>query len=42
MTGLCGDEANKTMQKLESLFSWTLYDLGAAKISPEKFGITRL
>lgn len=41
MTGLCGDEANEVMLDLESLFSWTLYDLGAASLSPSQFGIEK-
>lgn len=41
MTGLSGDEAKETMLNLESLFSWTLYEFGAASISPAKFGIEK-
>lgn len=41
MSGICGEEANKVMLNLEKVFSWTLYDLGAATKSPEEFGISR-
>ncbi|MFA6508101.1 MAG: tripartite tricarboxylate transporter substrate binding protein [Treponemataceae bacterium] len=39
--GLSGAEASAYMKKLESLFAWSLADLGIAKFSPEKFGIKR-
>ncbi len=39
--GLSGAEASAYMKKLESLFAWSLADLGIAKHSPEKFGIKR-
>lgn len=42
LSGKIGDEAKAEFSKLESLFAWALYDLGAAKHSPEKFGIARL
>ena len=41
MTGLSGDEAKETMLELEQLFSWSLYEFGAASVSPEKFGIEK-
>ena len=41
MKGLIGKEANDIFDKLESVFSWTLWDLGAAKLDPSKFGIPR-
>lgn len=41
LKGLVGDEANDIFDKLESVFSWTLYELGAAKISPADFGIPK-
>lgn len=41
MTGLCGDEAKETMLELERLFSWTLYEFGAANKSPSQFGIEK-
>ena len=39
--GISGAEASAYMKKLESLFAWSLADLGIAKVSPEKFGIKR-
>jgi len=39
--GISGAEASQYMKKLESLFAWSLADLGIAKVSPEKFGIKR-
>ena len=39
--GLSGAEASAYMKKLESLFAWSLADLGIAKYSPEKFNIKR-
>lgn len=41
ITGETGDEARITFDQLESLFSWSLYDLGSSKFSPEKFGIPK-
>jgi len=41
MKGLVGKEANDIFDKLESVFSWTLWDLGAAKIDPSTLGIPR-
>lgn len=41
LTGETGDAATKKASQLESLFSWTVFDLGAGKVSPEKFGIPR-
>jgi tripartite-type tricarboxylate transporter receptor subunit TctC len=41
ISGQSGDEANKVFDKLESTFSWMLFDLGVAKNSPEKFGIPK-
>jgi hypothetical protein len=41
MTGLYGDEANKIFDNLESVFAWTLWDLGAAKVDPSKLGIPK-
>ena len=40
--GLSGEEAQAYVGKLYSIVSWTLFDGGAAKISPEKLGIPRL
>lgn len=42
MKGISGEEANKVFANLESVFSWTLYDLGSAKVNPETLGIPRL
>ncbi len=39
---LSGDEAQAHVAKLSSIVSWTLFDGGTAKISPEKFGFPRL
>ena len=41
LSGLSGAAANKVFDKLESTFSWMLYDLGVAKFSPEQYGIPR-
>jgi len=41
MKGLVGKEANDIFDKLESVFAWTLWDLGAAKLDPSTFGILR-
>ena len=41
LSGLTGEEASAEMNRLESLFAWTLKDLGAATVSPEKLGIPR-
>ena len=39
---LSGEEAQAHVAKLSSIVSWTLFDGGTAKISPEKFSIPRL
>ena len=39
---LSGDAAQAHVAKLSSIVSWTLFDGGTAKVSPEKFGIPRL
>lgn len=39
--GTSGAEANKAYDGLESLFSWTLQDLGAAKVDPAVLGIPK-
>lgn len=39
--GLHGEEAVETHKQLDSIYSWTLYNAGAAKISPEEFGIPK-
>lgn len=41
LKGYVGDEANQIFDKLESVFSWTLWDLGAAKVDPSTLGIPR-
>ncbi len=41
LKGLVGKEANDIFDKLESVFSWTLWDLGAAKVDPKTLGIPR-
>lgn len=41
LSGLSGDAASKEFAFLESLFSWTLHDLGAAKVVPSKLGIPK-
>ena len=41
VSGKTGEDARAEFAKLESLFSWTLFDLGAAKKSPQDFGIPK-
>lgn len=41
LVGAFGQEANKRMARLESLFSWTLWELGAAKVDPATLGIPK-
>ena len=41
ITGETGDEAKKVLNEIESLFSWTVYDIGAAEISPAQFNIPK-
>ena len=41
MKGLVGKEANDIFDTLESIFSWTLWELGAATINPSTLGIAR-
>lgn len=41
LTGDVGAEATAKVDKMESLFSWTVYELGAGKRSPAKFGIPK-
>jgi len=38
---LSGEEAQAHVAKLSSIVSWTLFDGGAAKISPDKLGIPK-
>jgi tripartite-type tricarboxylate transporter receptor subunit TctC len=42
LSGLSGEEASKEFAFLESLFSWTLHDLGAAKVVPSELGIPKV
>ena len=41
ISGKIGAEASAEFARLESLFAWTLYDLGAAKIDPAELGIPK-
>jgi tripartite-type tricarboxylate transporter receptor subunit TctC len=39
--GISGEEADKFIRHSRSVTSWMLQEAGAAKVSPEKFGIPR-
>ena len=41
MMNISGDEADEFLKKWQSVTSWLLQDAGAAKVSPEEFGIPR-
>ncbi len=41
LTGETGEAATQKVNQLESLFSWTVFDLGAGKNSPADFGIPK-
>ncbi|NWF54016.1 MAG: tripartite tricarboxylate transporter substrate binding protein [Syntrophaceae bacterium] len=41
LSGKTGKAAKDEFDKLESLFGWTLWELGAAKVSPEKLNIPK-
>ena len=41
ISGQTGDEASATFAGLESLFSWTLHELGAAKVDPSSLNIPK-
>lgn len=41
MMNISGDEADAFLTKWQSVTSWLLQDVGAAKISPDKFGISK-
>ncbi|UOM35681.1 tripartite tricarboxylate transporter substrate binding protein [Acuticoccus sp. I52.16.1] len=41
LSGKSGDAAAEQFNKLESLFAWTLWDLGAASVNPETLGIPK-
>lgn len=40
--GISGQEARDYVDKYRSISSWIMYDAGAAKHSPEEFGISRI
>ena len=40
-SGASGDAAKEEFARLESLFAWTLYDLGAASVDPATLGIPK-
>lgn len=41
ISGKHGEEANEEFARLESLFAWTLHELGATTVDPETLGIPR-
>lgn len=41
LSGTHGAEASEEFSDLESLFAWTLWDLGAASVNPEELGIPK-
>lgn len=41
VSGATGQEGVEIFNKLESLFAWTLWELGAAKVNPEELGIPK-
>jgi tripartite-type tricarboxylate transporter receptor subunit TctC len=41
LSGKHGEEASQQFTDLESLFAWTLWDLGAASVNPEDLGIPK-
>lgn len=41
MMNISGDEADEFLNRWQSVTSWLLHDAGAAKVSPEEFGIPR-
>jgi len=41
LSGKTGKEAKDEFEKLESLFAWTLWELGAAKVNPESLKIPK-
>ena len=41
LSGATGEESRKIFSDLQSNFTWTLYELGAAKVSPETLGIPK-
>ncbi len=40
-SGLSGDDAKAEFDRLESLFAWTLHELGAASVDPADLGIPK-
>jgi hypothetical protein len=41
LSGATGEESRKIFADLQSNFTWTLFELGAAKVSPETLGIPK-
>ena len=41
LSGKTGEEAQEVFAKLESNFSWTLWDLGTAEVNPAELGIPK-
>ena len=41
MMNMSGAEADAFLKKWQSVTAWVLQDVGAAKASPEKFGIPK-
>jgi hypothetical protein len=41
LSGKTGKAAKDEFNRLESLFSWTLWDLKAASVDPAKLGIPK-
>lgn len=41
LMGAYGDESQAILRQLESVVSWKLHELGAAKVSPEQLGIAK-
>ena len=41
LSGATGEESRKIFAALQSNFTWTLHELGAAKVSPETLGIPK-
>ena len=41
LSGATGEESRKIFAALQSNFAWTLHELGAAKVSPDKLGIPK-
>ena len=41
LMNISGDEADAFLKRWQSVTAWLLQDAGAAKVSPEEFGIPR-